>query len=274
MQSSNFKRAAASVTLAAGLLLGTSQAFAGAILFVADSTGNTNIPGVLASDGHTVTSLTNQFTGGTTTALLGDLTSYDAVFWSASGGGFGSVHTDTGLFTNLSSYVNAGGRVLVTGYDTVASPTDTPLINFLGATSSTDFGGSSNPGPVTGVNSLSTGLIDIVGVSPTNGFGDWDTLFGLTSGTACVAQRPGTTGGCAWTLRTFGAGEIAYISNGQPNGEHASWTNTSSGGDGAWNAAIRNFAANAPGINGVPAPGALALLGLGFLGLGVRRRTA
>ena len=46
-----------------------------------------------------------------------------------------------------------------------------------------------------------------------------------------------------WTLRMLGAGEIAYVSNGDSGSSaHPSWENTSPGGAGAYNAALRNFA--------------------------------
>ena len=260
--------------IAASVLLALSaSASAGSILFVSDSGTDANIAGVLTGDGHSVTVRSGNFAGGINNdLLLGDLGTFDAVFWSATGSGFGDTHS-AGQFTDLNAYVNAGGRVFVTGYDTVASPTDANLIAFLGGSGSLDFGGSNDPGPVTGANSLSIGVIDIQGVSPTGGYTDWDTLTGLLAGTTCVAVRPGVAGGCAWSLRSVGAGEIAYVSNGAFLGSasdpHPSWTDTSAGGAGAWNAAVRNFAFNA---SSVAEPGALALLVGGVLAVGGRRR--
>ena len=56
-------------------------------------------------------------TGTGTRSLFGyqlrvDLSEYDAVFWSASGTGYGDNHTDTAAFMNLTRYVMDGGRVV------------------------------------------------------------------------------------------------------------------------------------------------------------------
>jgi MYXO-CTERM domain-containing protein len=55
-----------------------------------------------------------------------------------------------------------------------------------------------------------------------------------------------------WTLRTLGGGEVAYVSNGNSSGTHLSWSTTTAGGAGAYNAAIRNFAAAGDAATGDP----------------------
>src|SRR5690606_7354349 len=62
------------------------------ILFVSDSGVGSSIATVLANDGHNVTSVLGAYSGGTVSVLLGDLSEYDAIFWSASGNGFGDFH--------------------------------------------------------------------------------------------------------------------------------------------------------------------------------------
>jgi hypothetical protein len=83
-------------------------------------------------------------------------------------------------------------------------------------------------------------------VTPTGGYSDRDALTGL-SGVVVAAYSTGSTTEAQWTVRMLGSGQIAYVSNGQSGtSAHASWTNTSTGGAGAYNAALRNFAFNCP----------------------------
>ena len=163
----------------------------------------------------------------------------------ANGTGGGSSHTNAALFTNLETYVSNGGKVFVTGYDSVASPTDSHLVSFLGGTGSRDFTSGGGLGAATGSNSLTTGVVDIQGVTPTGGYGDQDKLI-LGDGATAVSVVAGDTDS-VWTLRSLGSGEIAYVSNGQSGntGTHGSWSNTAAGGDGAYNAALRNFVQSA-----------------------------
>lgn len=234
---------------AAALALATAPctAHAANILFVSDAGGDSEIAAVLTMDGHVVTIRSGDFATGNM-ALRADLSGYDAVFWSASGSGYGDAHSDAMVFTNLTAFVTAGGRVFVTGYDSIASPTDPMLIAFLGGTGSIDVPGA--PGAVTmAENSLSVGVVDVRGVVPTGGYGDRDSLTGLTSGTVAVVTTSGGTD-AQWSLRTLGGGEIAYVSNGASgSGTTPSWSTTTTGGAGAYNAAIRNFAHAAEGAS-------------------------
>ena len=217
------------------------RALAASILFVSDSGADTGIVTALMADGHDVTMRSPDFSGGSNAALLEDLGAYDAVFWSASGSGSGDAHTDAAVFTNLTSYVMAGGRVFVTGYDSIASPSDPMLVAFLGGTGSMDTPGAA--GALASVeSSLTIGVVDIRGVTPTGGSGDTDCVTGASSEVTVLASS--SSGGCAmWLVRRLGDGEAAYVSNGDSGASStASWTSTAAGGAGAFNAAIRNFA--------------------------------
>ncbi|MDQ3036099.1 MAG: PKD domain-containing protein [Myxococcota bacterium] len=232
----------------ASLLSFAEPARAADILFVSDSGGDSGIATVLTAEGHTVTTRSGDYAGGNM-ALLEDLSAYDAVFWSASGSGSGSTHSNAAVFTNLSTYVMDGGRVYVTGYDSIASPTDPLLIAFVGGTGSVDGPGSLSA-VIAGENSLNSGVVDIRGVVPSGGSGDLDGVTGLTSGTIAVVAG---SSGSAWTLRTLGSGEIAYVSNGDSGtGSAASWGITSAGGAGAYNASLRNFSHAAEGASREP----------------------
>ena len=220
------------------------------VLFVSDSGVGGDMATVLEGDGHTVTTVLDDFTNGSNPALLGDLSGYEVIVWSASGNGFGTTHTDPAVFAALEAFVADGGKVFVTVYDSVASPSDPLLIAFLGGTVSDDTPGE--PGAIINdANSLTTGVIDIQGVTPTGAFSDKDELEGLQGDTLGVAPS-GSDNGFQWTLRTLGDGEIAYVSAGihtstqfGASGSDPAWTDTSAGGDGAYNAALRNFVFNA-----------------------------
>jgi len=227
--------------LAASTLLLAAPASAANILVVSDATAGSGIGAVLMGDGHTVTTVTGDFSTGNT-ALKAPLDAYEVVFWFANGSGGGSSHSDATLFTNLTSYVMGGGRVFVSGYDSIASPTDAMLIAFLGGTGARDV--PSEPGAITMMeNSLTIGVVDIRGVVPSGHAGDRDAMTGLMAGTVSVAATGTSATESQWTLRTLGGGEVAYVSNGNSSGTHGSWSTSTAGGAGAYNAAIRNFAA-------------------------------
>lgn len=239
---------------------------AGPILFASDSTTDTSIATVLTGAGYAVTSLTNQYDNatGATTALLGALAGYDSIFWSATGTGFGALNNNAAMLSNLSNYVSAGGRVFVTGYDSIASPNDPALQAFLGGSGSVDTCG--NPGVISSVaNSLTTGVVDITGQIPgTSGNTcDRDGLGSLGVDTVGVAGSDGNAGFYQWTLRSLGAGQIAYVANGNhiSGSESTTWADAGS----VYNAAVLNFAANSS--NQIPEPSTLLMMALGLAGI-------
>lgn len=215
----------------------------GNVLFVSDGIVGTagEIPAELTAAGYTVTSVYgdhNSTTKDNATLQGGGLSAYSAIFWHASGNsGFGDTHS-AATFTALSAYVNAGGAVFITGYDVIASPTDFELITFMGGTSSTD-GGTQGTETLVGANSLTTGVTNIVGLT-LNYTGDHDGLNGLQPGTIAVASNPGGTSH-GWTIKTLGAGEIAWVSTANSTGvAWPAWNTTGSG----YKEALLNFASN------------------------------
>lgn len=223
------------------------------ILFVSDTQSDTNIPVVLTGDGHTVTTVLDDFTAGSNTnaVLSGSLATYDVVVWSATGYGYGSVHA-AATAANLSSWVSSGGQLFVTGYDSIVSPPDAVLWGLLGGSGGNDVSDGSGP-VINAANSLTTGVVDIRGVTPTGGHSsDMDSLY-VIAGTVCVVADTNNAGACHWTLRALGSGEIAYISNGEFSpSANASWANESAGGAGAYNAALRNFVVGSSGPSAAP----------------------
>ena len=248
------------ITLALSAASVINVANAGAILFAQDVVGgDTTIASVLSADGHSVTSMIGGFSGGINADLTGDLSAYDAIFWSASGTGNGGTHNES-QFAALENYAFNGGKVYVTGYDSIAHPLDQWLINFVGGSSSVDTG-SNVLSALLGQNSLTNGLFDIEGIAPTGAGNDRDGLLGLSGDTQCISVDSSS---CQWSLRSIGSGEIAYVS--------AGWSGTGiettfSDSDSAYHKGLRNFAHNAVPV---PEPSTFLIFSLGLMGLGLR----
>jgi len=241
-------------------LVSSQEAFAANILFVGDNINDViNVPAALTAQGHTVNVVANDFNAGSNPTLAGGgIFQFDAIYWGASGDGFGSIHTDAATFTNLNNYVNnVGGCVFVTGYDSIVSPTDPNLIAFLGGAGGVDI----PPDPLAIVNidnALTTGVRDIRTLTPIGGSPDMDNLLeNLDADTTGVT--PGAVQGqWAWTLKEpVGTdGKIAYVSNGRfftdvrdgVAGEEDNWLITANDGTGVYNAALLNFALACEGV--------------------------
>lgn len=266
------------------LVLGGAQLYAGTVLFVSDTATDLDIATVLAGDGHVVTNVTNDYATGNAT-LKGDLSGYDAVFWSTSQ----VDHDDPALLAALSTWVSGGGRLFVTGADGVIAsynPT-TAFQEFLGGTAGWD--GGYNLTPIANVqSSVTVGVVDIRGMTPPY-IGDTDSLCGpLAAGTVGLSSPTTGSSPCAggaygWTLRQLGSGEIAWVQSGNFSStnppDEPLWTDTSPSGFGMYNGAVRNFAFNASLLDatGIPTLGGVGfatLVGLMALaGVGLLRRT-
>ena len=241
-------------------LLSSQEAFAANILFVGDNINDViNVPAALTAQGHIVNVVANDFNAGSNPTLAGaGIFQFDAIYWGASGDGFGSDHTDAATFTNLNNYVNnVGGCVFVTGYDSIVSPTDANLIAFVGGAGGVDV----PPAPLAIVdidNALTTGVRDIRNLIPSGGSPDMDNLLeSLDADTTGVT--PGAVAGqWAWTLKesVVTDGKIAYVSNGRHIddnsdgvfGEEDNWLITANDETGVYNAALLNFALACEGV--------------------------
>lgn len=233
--------------------LAPPSAEAADVLFVSDANTDVNIADALRADGHTVIVVINDFISfeSSNPTLTDNLTPYDCVIWSASGTGFGAMHAAE-TFTALEAYVGDGGRVLVTGLGSVGW-VDTNLVRFLGGTGGISFSG--NPGTIAAVdNSLTTGSVDLRGIVPRAWEFRYEGVTGPFTDTTVVMMGTGGFGTPAaqWTIRGLGSGEIAFIANGSGTTTPPSWVSTSPGGDGAYNAAIRNFVAASGGSASEP----------------------
>ncbi|GHC56745.1 HYR domain-containing protein [Ulvibacter litoralis] len=212
------------------------------ILFVSDNGAATEIETALINEGHSVTAVYNDYSGGDNATLQGALASYDLIYWHASGSvGYGDTH-NLATFTNLDSFVANGGNVFVTGYDVIANPTDSNMISFLGGTSTNDIAPSY--GTLNGPNNLTTGFSDITGMTITAPNGDQDNLNGLAP--SVITVLPGSaTGGAEWAINDVPGGEIAWVSSGQSGtSTFSAWTTVGSG----YHEALLNFAFNTSGV--------------------------
>jgi hypothetical protein len=246
------------VCLAATVALAErAAAQTGRFLFVADTNLNQGIVQALEADGHSVDVVLNDFIpdglgGGTNPTLAGDLSQYDGVFWSASDDGGGDLdHDDPAVFANLLAFVEAGGCVLVTGYDSIAATTDELLIDFIGAGSSEDDPGQPPVDPVANLETpVTVGVRDIRGLIPSGGSpasNDFDAALDLVE---AVGILPGPDeGSWQWTIRSLGEGFIVWVSAGDLSGTSGAqigqaWITDAGDGSGVYNAAVRNFAFN------------------------------
>ena len=254
-------------TLIAYMLLSTT-AYSASVLFVDDdnpTTDNADIETALIAAGHTVTYITGDYDNDTNqnnTVLQGNLSSYSIIVWAATGDtGSGDEHSAT-TTNNLANWVSNGGWLFVTGYDTIASPVDPNLITLIGGGTTSDDDDAL--GPIVLANELSTGVVNLVGITPDT-LDDQDSvpIGDLGTNTVCVS---GDGTDCSWTLRTLGMGRIAYVST--DDDDEIDWLDTGATATGAYNGALRNFVANAPLITTpTQAIPTLSIWGLGIMSL-------
>ena len=196
------------------------------ILYIDNYSDNaTEVPNELTSDGHNVTVVLNENSNGWPT-VTGDLSAYDLIVWDNRWG----YSAPLAALNNIEAWVQAGGNILVTGYDVVF---DNEIQVFLGGSSGSDFGGSGNLTVQGPANSLTTGVYNIVG-STIAAIGDWDTLDG-----PYTAETVNVVDDGRWTLRTIvDGGQIAWLTG--YYAQDGKWSTPGSG----YYEALKNFAFN------------------------------
>jgi hypothetical protein len=224
-------------------------ASAARVLFVSDDGSDLAIVDVLRGDGHDVTSVAHDFAAGMNPSLRPDLSSYDCVVWSASTDDSGPHHVDSAAFSNLLDFATNGGNVFVTGYGAIGF-LDVQLVEFLGGADGRSFTG--RPGPIADLDSdLTTGVVDIRGVTPSSfGRSAYESLVGLGPDTTLIVPSMNDPAAAQWSIRTVGAGHIAWVSGIED--QNVEWTPTDTGPGGAFNAAVRNFVTASTGTGSAP----------------------
>ncbi len=97
------------------------------VLLISDTNELTGVEPLLSPDGHNVTEIVDEWANASANLLdLPFLQTFDFVVWGASGAGTGDIHPQP-VYDNLEAYIQSGGHLLVTGYDTLASPVDPGL---------------------------------------------------------------------------------------------------------------------------------------------------
>jgi hypothetical protein len=111
----------------------------GDVALISDQTELQAITSILDSMGLAYDVVNDNWDGtqGIYTSDYSFLSSYDVVVWYASGYGAGRLITQQ-EHDALELYLQAGGRLLVTGYDTLGSPTDTLLADLVHSSDSGD----------------------------------------------------------------------------------------------------------------------------------------
>ena len=256
-------------------LVTAGNAVAGNVLFVNYNGSDLGVPAALATDSHTVTAVDVPPATANTYFESANLDGYCAVVWSTAY----AYAEDLGpAAATLSGWASSGGHLLITTPDGMRN--DGTLAGLLGGAGATDNG--SNFSTVANVaNDVTTGLFDIRGQQPSY-ISDIDALCSPLAGDTVglvTAERTGCSTdhedpGYAWSLRSMGEGQIAFITSGNFNGnstDEPDWTAEDIPGGGVYNAGLRNFvhAACAPTASPIPAasPAGFILLAL-LLGLG------
>jgi hypothetical protein len=202
------------------------------ILLIEDQGGFGTAADVLIADGHNVIVLNDEYAAAYSHLLdTTFLNGFDLVVYGERGDGVGAVLPQA-VADSLEAYIQGGGNLLVTGYDTLGSPTDAVLANLVRAVNFGDQVSSSAAWEVTGIDIpiLNGPFGDFRNQSFSHLGYDDDYLIPDTSrGAVVLANTPGYSARVIFTDIPSPGGSVGYW-NGGSGGTGNAQTDFSSGG--------------------------------------------
>jgi hypothetical protein len=261
------------------VLASASSASAG-ILLIEDQGGFGGAAAVLTSDGHSVTVVNNNFATGYSSLLnQGFLSQFNLVVYGERGNGSGSV-LPANVAASLETYIQSGGHLLVTGYDTLGHPTDANLAALVRACAPGDRVSYDGTWQTSGIDHpiLNGPHGDFRNQTfEATGYDDDLLTPKLTEGAIALATIPGVTSRIIFTDLPGTGGSVGYWNGGESGITTNAQPDFSDGGNPE--GIFRNWAAFADGGRMQnPEPATLTMWGLGAAGYAVwslrRRRRA
>jgi hypothetical protein len=202
------------------------------ILLIEDQGGFGTAADVLIADGHNVIVLNDEYAAAYSHLLdTTFLNGFDLVVYGERGNGVGAFFPQA-VADSLEAYIQGGGNLLVTGYDTLGSPTDAVLANLVRAVNPGDQVSSSAAWEVTGIDIpiLNGPFGDFRNQSFSHLGYDDDYLIPDTSrGAVVLANTPGYSARVIFTDIPSPGGSVGYW-NGGSGGTGNAQTDFSSGG--------------------------------------------